>query len=338
MARNEQLIRQHKILQVLERVRFGKTLEEIQADVVDELGLSSIHVRTLKRDLEALQAAGIDVASHDSPRGKIWKLGPLAKTTTKISFSATELISLSLGRQLMFPLAGTPFWQGIESFWHKIQEEVPETVLTHYEKFRKTLSVLGMPAKSYEKQHGIIKTINRAIVEHRAVEIEYESPAKPKRLRMVEPHRMVLFQSSLYVIATDCGDQNAETRVRSFKVDRMTKATITDNYFRPPADEDIDQYVGNTMQMFVRKKANQTYVIRVNPKAARWVLEDPLHAEQQVKQFDDGSIELTVEAVHDMEIIPRVLSMGDNAEIISPKQARQGIAKIIKQMSGMYDG
>ena len=79
MARNEQLIRQHKILQILERVRFGKTLAELRDDIVDELGLGSIHTRTLRRDLEALQAAGIDVAVHDSPRGKIWKLGPRAK-------------------------------------------------------------------------------------------------------------------------------------------------------------------------------------------------------------------------------------------------------------------
>ena len=32
MARNEQLIRQHKILQILERVRFGKTLAELRDD------------------------------------------------------------------------------------------------------------------------------------------------------------------------------------------------------------------------------------------------------------------------------------------------------------------
>ena len=31
MARNEQLIRQHKILQILERYRFGRTLDEIRA-------------------------------------------------------------------------------------------------------------------------------------------------------------------------------------------------------------------------------------------------------------------------------------------------------------------
>ena len=53
MARNEQLIRQHKILQILERVRYGKTLQELQADIVEELGLKSLHTRTLRRDLEA---------------------------------------------------------------------------------------------------------------------------------------------------------------------------------------------------------------------------------------------------------------------------------------------
>ena len=36
MARNEQLIRQHKLLQILERSRFGRTLEEIRDDLVDE--------------------------------------------------------------------------------------------------------------------------------------------------------------------------------------------------------------------------------------------------------------------------------------------------------------
>ena len=63
MARNEQLIRQHKILQILERVRYGKTLKELSDDLIEELGLASIHQRTVRRDLEALQAAGIDVGN-----------------------------------------------------------------------------------------------------------------------------------------------------------------------------------------------------------------------------------------------------------------------------------
>lgn len=336
MARNEQLIRQHKILQILERVRYGKTMEELQADVVEELGLDSIHPRTLRRDLEALQAAGVDLSNHDSPRGKVWKLGPLAKTATKISFSATELIALSLGRQLLYPLAGTPFWQGIETFWKKIQDEVPESVLTHYQKYRKSLSVLGVPAKSYEKQRGMIKTINRAIVESRVVEIEYEVPGKPKKWRRIEPHRIALFQSSLYTVGTACEDPDPDTRLRSWKVDRMHKTNITDDYFKQPPDEEIDRFVRGTVSMFGSRKSSENYTIRVNARAARWVMEDPIHAEQEIKELDGGVVEITVKAAHDMEIIPRVLSMGINAEIVAPLSARNAMAEIINEMSGKY--
>ena len=51
MARNEQLVRQHKVLQILERARFGRTLQETRDDLVDELGLSSLHTRSVRRDL-----------------------------------------------------------------------------------------------------------------------------------------------------------------------------------------------------------------------------------------------------------------------------------------------
>ena len=54
MPRNEQLIRQHKLLQLLERTRVGQTLEELREELATELGLSSLHLRTVKRDLEAL--------------------------------------------------------------------------------------------------------------------------------------------------------------------------------------------------------------------------------------------------------------------------------------------
>ena len=335
MARNEQLIRQHKILQILERVRFGKTLNELKEDILDELGLTSLHTRTLRRDLEALQAAGIDVDVHDSARGKVWKLGPRAKASTKISASATELIALSLGRQLLHPLAGTPFWMGIESFWNKVQEEIPQSVLTHYEKFRRTLKVIGVPSKSYEKQHGIIKTLNRAILEHRRVEIEYTSIGKSPKKRLIEPYTIVLFQSSIYIIAAACEDEDPESRVRTWKLDRFGKAKILDEWFKIPKDLDLDQFVGNSLGVFIGNKP-RNFKIKISPHAARWVIEDPWHPEQKIKQLKDGGIELSVKAVHELEIIPRVLNLGAHAEILSPASARSLMSEIITQMAEKY--
>src|SRR3954467_12117827 len=131
MARNEQLIRQHRLLQMLERSRFGKTLIELRDALVEELGLDQLSERTVRRDLEALQAAGFDIDVSPSERGSVWSLGENLKTLKEVPASATELLALSMGRDLLAPLAGTPFWQGIESLWHKMRENLPEAVWKH---------------------------------------------------------------------------------------------------------------------------------------------------------------------------------------------------------------
>ncbi|MGI9519649.1 MAG: helix-turn-helix transcriptional regulator [Pirellulaceae bacterium] len=333
MARNEQLIRQHKILQILERVRFGKTLEEIQQDVVDELGLTSIHKRTLRRDLEALQAAGIDVQQHETQRGKVWKLGPLAKSTTKISVSSTELIALALGRRLMIPLAGTPFYRGIESFWKKVQEEIPSSVLDHYEKYWKTLKVQGVTVKSYEDHHGMLNTIHRAITEHRVLEVLYEVPGESATTRLMEPYAVVMWGASLYVLAKKHEDE--EGAIRTWKLDRFRKTTALDNWFKPDKEIDIDRFISESLGIFVGKKP-RNFKIRLTPKAAGWVTEEPWHPEQQLKALRSGEFELTVRTGHDMDIIPRVLQLGSEAELLSPASARDAVKSIIKDLTKKY--
>ena len=114
MARNEQLIRQHKILQILERRRYGASLEVLRDSVVEELGLGTLHVRSIRRDIEALQAAGMAIVTEETQSGKVWKLSRVEKGLHKIAITASELIALSMGRDFLLPLVGTQFWQGIE--------------------------------------------------------------------------------------------------------------------------------------------------------------------------------------------------------------------------------
>lgn len=335
MARNEQLIRQHKILQILERYRFGRTVEQIRDELVEELGLTSLHPRSVRRDLDALQAAGIDVDFHEEDRGKVWKLGPRTRGAYKIAASATELIALSLGRDLLHPLAGTPFWLGIESFWSKLQDELPDAVWDHYEKYRRVLHVIGTPAKSYEQKHGILSTINRAILQHRVLEIEYQSLGKPPATRRIEAYAVAVFQSSLYIIAAAHELPDGDERIRHWKLDRFQKATALDEWFKPPSDADLESHLAKTTGVFAGTKP-KTFRIRISRYAAQWVIEDPWHAEQKIDRKPDGSILLTVQAAHELEIIPRVLALGSEAEILSPVACRRTIAMTIQQMAALY--
>ncbi|ADB16935.1 transcriptional regulator protein-like protein [Pirellula staleyi DSM 6068] len=336
MARNEQLIRQHKILQILERNRFGQLLPEIRDELVNDLGLSSLHERSVRRDLEALQAAGLDVGVHDSPRGKVWKLGPRARGTYSIAASATELIALSLSRDLLYPLVGTPFWQGIETFWNKLREELPETVWKHCDDYRKVLYVRGMPTKSYAKQQGVLATIHRATMEHRIVEIEYQPPGKDLQRRKIEPYAVVFYQGSLYIIAAASEvPEGDEDRIRHLKLDRFVRATALDAWFQKPKEFDLASYMGQGLGMFSGGKARD-FRIRISQRAARWIIEDPWHADQKIETQKDGSIILTVKAAHDLEIIPRVLALANEAEILAPASCRKQIASIIEGLAATY--
>jgi len=337
MARNEQLIRQHRILQILERYRFGRTLTEIRDDLVDELGLGSLHTRSVRRDLEALQAAGINLDSQESARGRVWKLGPMFRGSHKIGASATELIALSLGRDLLYPLAGTPFWVGIESFWTKMQETLPSAVWEHYHKFRRILHVQGRPAKSYKEQQGMLSTINRAIQQHRVVSVAYRSIDKAEtRWRQIEPYGVVMYQSSLYIVAADQSKGQGDLAIRHFKLDRFKKAEALDTYFTPPKDFDLEKHLHGSIGIFGGSKP-KNFRIKISARAAPWVVEDPWHSEQKIDEKPDGSVILTVKAAHELDIIPKVLSLGAQAEVLSPASCRKTIAETIEQMRKRYE-
>lgn len=338
MARNEQLIRQHKILQILERYRYGCLLEEIRDSLVDELGLSSLHTRTVRRDIESLQSAGLDIDVHDSGRGRVWKLGSSGRGMHKITASATELIALSLGRDLLLPLSGTPFWVGIESFWTKIQEQLPETTWDHYRKYRQVLYVTGLAAKNYSSQEGTLKNLNRAIHQHRIVEVAYQKPGQPSpSQRRLEPYGIVFHQGSIYIVAAanelPPDDPN---RIRHWKLDRFKKAEVTDDYFKLPKDFDLEKHLGGSIGIFAAHEP-MDFKIKISAIAANWVVEDPWHAEQAVEPQEDGSIILTVKAAHELEIIPRVLALGPEAEVLAPKSTREAIKARVQKMAEVYE-
>ncbi|MFN3191187.1 MAG: helix-turn-helix transcriptional regulator [Aureliella sp.] len=336
MARNEQLIRQHKILQILERLRFGATLEELRDAVVEELGLTSLHTRSIRRDLEALTAAGMPVIDEENARGRVWKLSRSDKGLHKIAITSSELIALSMGRDLLLPLVGTQFWIGIESFWNKVREQLPDSVFEHYEKYRRTLYVSGIPTKSYEKHQGILKTVNRAIQDHRRVRMEYQVPGRPVSERHIEPYGVVLFSSSIYVVATEADNDGENTeRLRHWKLDRFQSAKALDDWFKPNPNIDLQAHLGQSVGIFSGVDPKE-YVIRLSEQASRWLAEDPWHAEQKLETQEDGSVILRVKAYHDMEIIQRVLRLGTEAELLEPSHCREELQTTVEKLSAAY--
>jgi predicted DNA-binding transcriptional regulator YafY len=102
MPRNDQHARQWHILRRLEGRR-GVTLRELAAALPDDLPK---HLRTLRRDLEALEAGGYPLQTERVDGQTRWRLMDGARAPA-IGFSATELMALAVSRDLLRPLRGT---------------------------------------------------------------------------------------------------------------------------------------------------------------------------------------------------------------------------------------
>jgi predicted DNA-binding transcriptional regulator YafY len=181
----------------------------------------------------------------------------------------------------------------------------------------------------------MLSTLNRAILEHRVVEIEYQPPGRTITTRKIEPYAIVFYQSSLYIIAA-AQEVNEGSRIRHLKLDRFHKTTALDEWFKPDPEFKLEQYLGQSLGIFGSGGAAKRFKIRINAYAAAWVQEDPWHPRQQIEKQSDGGIVLTVEAANEMEIIPRVLALGENAEVLSPASCRKTMAKIAQRLAEMY--
>jgi len=88
MARGESLLRQWKLLKILQSRRVGMSLRDLAA-------LAGYTERTIQRDLRLLREAGFPVTHNDDEFGKrFWRLPSQFLEREGIVLSVTEAVSL----------------------------------------------------------------------------------------------------------------------------------------------------------------------------------------------------------------------------------------------------
>jgi len=112
--RGDQLVRQWRIIRAIEASPNGLTVTEIAQR--EEIG-----IRTIYRDLEALQAAGFPPYTKRVEKVNRWAFIGTFEFKTPPPFTLTELMSLFFFKDVVRVLKGTPFYNSLESVFKKVQ-------------------------------------------------------------------------------------------------------------------------------------------------------------------------------------------------------------------------
>ncbi|MGH3433716.1 MAG: helix-turn-helix transcriptional regulator, partial [Thermocrispum sp.] len=194
------------------------------AELADELEMS---VATARRDLEALSAAGVPVYPQPG-RGGGWSL---------VGGARTDLSGLTAPEaQALFLLAGpaTSASGEVKSALRKLVRALPGTF--REDATAAAAAVVIDPARWGDRDKvrpALVGELQQAVVRRRKVRLSYARRAGEPSERLVDPWGLVDKDDIWYLIA---GTPKGR---RTFRVDRIVQATVTDEPAERPADFEL---------------------------------------------------------------------------------------------------
>jgi predicted DNA-binding transcriptional regulator YafY len=319
--RNAEVIRQWSILRDLEASRRA-TIDEL----AERTGVST---RTIRRDLEALQAAGFPLFDEVHDGKKYWTLEQRAfRRLDDTGFTLAELTAIYFSRSLVECLAATPFQRDVRSAFDKLAGALTPGMRQFLDRLPLVIQAKAEPgSQSIVDDSSTPATASRqsaprsarlaqlvdATLNHRRAIMRYHSFSSDREKEyQIEPYRLVFAQGGFYLVAY-VPEYNA---LRTFAVERIQSLSLTEERFEPvdlPADA-FENSLG------VNRGTPERIEIVFEPRIARYIRERVWHASQQIEETADGKLTMTLNVCNDFALRSWILGFGPLARVIAPPE------------------
>jgi len=312
MPRGDQLTRQWKLVQLLAG-HHGRTL----AQLTQELGVTK---RTVQRDVEALSEAGFPITSDMRNGTVFWHLTEGFHAEAPLALTLTEQMALYFSKGLFKPLQGTPIYESLDSAIQKIGSQLPAQSFKFLRGIDQGIVISSFGWKDYSHSKDVIDAITRAVFNKFTARIIHHAPCREKASeREVDPYKLWYVNNGLYLV----GHDHKENELRTFAVDRIQSAKLTNRRFEMPPDFNFEEFRKTAFNLIWGKP--QEVKIRFSSAQAPYIRERTWHPSQQIETEPDGSIILTLKVADLGEVKYWLIGFGAEATVLSPIELAQDI-------------
>ena len=180
---------------------------------------------------------------------------------------------------------------------------------------------MGTPPNFEEDASDKLKTILRAIHDHRKILVEYATPEKvEKKVRI--PLMIIIYQNEIYI---GCESQSNPGKTYVLKFRRIKSIELTKETFQenPKVIETLRKRVmlGSAILGTQDPKAEDVEII-FDPSAKFYLDEKPFHRSMKVEELKNGQLRVTMKVEANELLYRWVLSYADSAEVLKPISLR----------------
>lgn len=326
MPRSDQPIRQWRILKFIEAN--GRATLQRLASELEEVW----HERTIRRDLEALSLAGFPVYDQREDGRTVWALDDDFRRFP-IPLTATEILSLQCGRDLLKPLDGTFLGDSLHNLLQKARSVLTPKAREYLSLLQQSLSIGPMPHKVYRAQRISIERIREAIEGCRTIEMKYLSlrSSRPAK-RYLNPYALWYQNGGLYLVGYD----HIRKAERTFAVDRIRSLHPNDRVFQAPLYFSVQGYFKDAFGVFRGKPEAVELVFE--RQAARWVRERQWHHSQRIVPMKGGRIRRNLQVAVSAEMLAWVMGFGSQVRVVRPDHLAKAVQGEAWSLLGKYQG
>lgn len=322
-AKRDRLARFYRVLAVLRS--HGE-----QGVHVDELAHRiGVSRRTAYRDLRALEAdIGVAVWNENGRWGVAGEtfLPPL-------NFTLGEAMAVVLSARLMTRYADK-YDPDLAAAFQKLEEVLPAPLREHVERTLAVLATRRMDPRFNRHVHDLVRAwAERRTVTFRYVPARYEGSEREPRDARVHPYLLQpsLQTHALYLIGFD---QDREA-LRTFKVERIERLTVTPETFPPPDADALERALLRAWDI-VGDQPEVDVVLRFSPLVAARVQEATWHPSQEVVEEPDGSLLWRARVAGTYEIKLWILGWGADVEVLAPPELRAEVSRTLAAALAHY--
>lgn len=327
MPRNQEVIRQWKVLHALESSRHGATIDALADDL-------EVTTRTIRRDLAALQEAGFPLFDERDEDGRAhWRLEGQALKGLETGFTLAEICALYLSRNMLEAVAGTPFQRDLTLAFTRLEKMLSPRMRQFLDRLPQVLVAKAGPrARGADASPDIVARLLEATLHYRVATMKYNSVSSGRmKDYVIHPYRLVFAQGGLYLLAYVPEYKD----VRTFAIDRIAVVSLDKQTFTPNRAIPDDVF-GNSLG--VNTGPASRVDIAFDNRVAPYVRARVWHPSQTLRESDEGGLILTLDVCHDAALRSWILSWGASARVLSPPSLAAEIRADLTNATAHYQG
>lgn len=287
--------------------------------IASELGCST---RTIQRDLEVLEFSGVPWYLDD--KDKCYRVRPDFRFPT-LMLTQDETIGQVVATALT-NASGLDISSGASPTTRKLAATSNDEIQQIIADAARIIEVSDLKLSDHSQHHGMIRTLQSALLEGKKITGRYDSPYEDEAVRLtIHPYRLCLIKQAWYVI----GHIEGETKAKTFRVARFKTVRMLEKAALVPDQFDLREHFGNAWSVY-RGDASYDIKLRFESPAAKVVTETVWHHSQEVKQHRDGSVTLSFTVDGLDEILHWILAWSGKVKVISPVELRDLLVQNLK--------